>query len=230
MSRKKEIIQTLERKAFTKQKVFALTDDYFNQLKLILAKLCEEYRNDLDGEEVKKKVEIGFKSRSKYEAQFKFSGDTLVFHMHTNVFRFDEQHRLWQSSYLREDELRAYCGVINIYNFLSDSLKYNRMNDAGYLIGRIFINKDGHFFLEGKKQLGFVFNRFDQDKLNKENLREIVEACIMFSLDFDLYTPKFERVQMVSVNQILELGNNLKLRTEKRLGFEFNFRNKDTTA
>ncbi len=230
MDRKKEIIDTLGRKALCKQQVFTLTEDYFKMLKILLAKLCEEYRNELDGEELKKKVEIGFKSSSKYEAQFKFSGDTLVFHMHTNVFRFDDQHRLWKTSYLKEDELRSYCGVINIYNFLSDSLKYNRVNDAGYLIGRIFINKDRHFFLEGKKQLGFVYNRFDRDELDKDKLRDMIEASIMFSLDFDLYTPKFDRVHMVSVDQIMELGNNPRLRTEKRLGFQFNFKDDETKA
>jgi len=31
----------------------------------------------------------------------------------------------------------------------------------------------------------------------------------------------------VSLHQILELSNNIKLRTEKRLGFEFNAQDKD---
>ena len=117
MAHKDEIITTLKRKAFCKQQVFSITEAYFLELKTLLAKLCEEYRNEIDDEEVNRKVEIGFKSKSKYEAQFKFSGDTLVFHMHTNVFGFDEKNHLWQSSYLKEDELRSFCGVINIYNF-----------------------------------------------------------------------------------------------------------------
>ena len=46
--------------------------------------------------------------------------------------------------------MRSFCGVINIYNFLSQTLlKYNRLNDAGFLIASVFINKDYHFFVEG---------------------------------------------------------------------------------
>ena len=66
--------------------------------------------------------------------------------MHTNTFSFDKSHQIWNSSYVKEDEYKAYCGVINVYNFLSDSFKYNRANDLGYMIGRLFINKEKHFF------------------------------------------------------------------------------------
>ena len=40
-----------------------------------------------------------------------------------------------------QNQLGTFCGIINIYNFLSDSFKYNRESDLGYLVGRIFINK-----------------------------------------------------------------------------------------
>ena len=55
--------------------------------------------------------------------------------------------------------------MINIYNFLADSFKYNRLNDVGYLVGRVFLNKDLHYFVEGKRQLGFLYNDFVNDKL-----------------------------------------------------------------
>lgn len=45
-----------------------------------------------------------------------------------------------------------YCGLV-IYNFLSDSFrKFNRNADEGYLIGRIFINRERRYFVEGKQQ------------------------------------------------------------------------------
>jgi len=34
--------------------------------------------------------------------------------------------------------------MISIYNFLSDSFKFNRVNDIGYLIARVFTNKENH--------------------------------------------------------------------------------------
>jgi hypothetical protein len=43
----------------------------------------------------------------------------------------------------------GYFGVVNVYNFLSDSFRYNRERDLGYLVARIFLNKEGHFFVQG---------------------------------------------------------------------------------
>jgi hypothetical protein len=77
--------------------------------------------------------------------ELKAAGDLIIFHMHTNVFKLDQSHSLWKSSYLEEDEMRGYFGLINVYNFLSDSFKFNREGDLGYLVARIFLNKDGHF-------------------------------------------------------------------------------------
>ena len=37
----------------------------------------------------------------------------------------------------------------------------------GYCIGRIFINKENHYFVEGKRQLGFLYNDFMNSKMNK---------------------------------------------------------------
>ena len=74
--------------------------------------------------------------------------------------------------------MRSFCGVINIYNFLSDSLKYNRLNDAGFLIARIFINKDNHFFVEGDAELGFLFNDLINQKINKEQLENIINSAL----------------------------------------------------
>ena len=75
--------------------------------------------------------------------------------MHTNTF-YLKNHHIWNSSYVKEDKYRAYCSVINVYNFLSDSFKYNRVNDLGFMIGRIFINKEKHFFTEGNGRMSFL--------------------------------------------------------------------------
>ena len=74
--------------------------------------------------------------------------------MHTNIFDYQSNHQICKTKYVQQDLMRSFCGIINIYNFLSDSLKYNRMNDSGFLISRIFINKDKHFFVEGDKEMG----------------------------------------------------------------------------
>ena len=65
-----------------------------------------------------------------------------------NVFDFEKTHKVHRTSYVKKDKGNFYCGMINVYNFLADSFKYNRVKDSGYLVGRLFINQDLHFFVE----------------------------------------------------------------------------------
>ena len=146
--------------------------------------------------------------------------------MHSNVFDFPPNHQVSNSKYVKEDNLRGFCGIINIYNFLSDSLKYNRLNDEGILIGRIFINKDNHFFVEGDKELGFLFDDFANQQMNSDMLDQIINVCMVYTLNFDLFTPNFNDVRLISVHQIATMSMNQKIKTSKRLGYKFSHENK----
>ena len=106
-------------------------------------------------------------------------------------------------------------------NFLNDSFKYNRVNDVGYLIARIFLNNETHFFTEGKRQLGFLYNDFPNAVLNKDVLKDILHSAIIYALDFDLLTPPFENMKEVTVMEIMEATNSMNIKTGKRLGFRF---------
>lgn len=216
-----EIISLLEEKASTKQDVYRKTQSVFSDLqKLLKAKSISLTKKILDKD---KSIKVLYSSKGKFEAQLKFSGDTLLFHMHSNVFDFPAGHAIHKTKYVKEDNLRTFCGVIHIYNFLSDSLKYNRMNDEGYLIARIFVNKDYHFFVEGDKQLGFLFNDFVKQVIDKHELEKIIESAMIYSLNFDLQVPNITDVNVVSVHQILQMNTSQKIRTAKRLGYKFSF-------
>ena len=216
-----EIISLLEEKASTKQDVYRKTQSVFSDLqKLLKAKSISLTKKILDKD---KSIKVLYSSKGKFEAQLKFSGDTLLFHMHSNVFDFPTEHVIHKTKYVKEDNLRTFCGVIHIYNFLSDSLKYNRMNDEGYLIARIFVNKDYHFFVEGDKQLGFLFNDFVKQVIDKHELEKIIESAMIYSLNFDLQVPNITDVNVVSVHQILQMNTSQKIRTAKRLGYKFSF-------
>jgi len=217
MNTEKNIVKLLKEKASTKQKVYRITKAVFSDFQEILKKKASTLNENIDD----KNVEVSYDEAGDFDAKFKFSGDTLLFHMHSNVFDFDKSHQVHQTSYVKDDKMRSFCGVINIYNFLSDSLKYNRLNDAGFLIARVFINKDNHFFVEGDKQLGFLFNDFVNQQIDSSQIDKIVNAAITYSLNFDLQTPKFNDVKLVSVHQILDINNNHKIKTSKRLGFKF---------
>ena len=97
------------------------------------------------------------------------------------------------------------------------------MNDSGFLIARIFINKDNHFFVEGDKQLGFLFNNFTTQEINIKEINNIIDVLMIYALNFDLQTPNFNDIKEVFVHQILDMNSNQKIRTAKRMGYKFSF-------
>jgi hypothetical protein len=216
---KDAINRLLKTKSSMKQDVYDRSLEVFKQFKSVIRDLAAELGKEALAAD--KRISVLYTDKGEFEVELKVAGDTLFFHMHTNVFEFDRSHHIRKSSYVKEDEFRSYCGQISIYNFLSDSFKYNRVNDVGYLIGRVFINKEKHYFVEGRKQLGFLYNDFSKSVLEKDSIRNIVEAAILYSLEFDLYTPPFESVRELKVGEILENSLNMKVQTGKRLGFRF---------
>ncbi len=216
---KELIMQMLKDKACLKQDIFQNTKESFSQLKEVLYDIIDDIKKSFG--ESDSRVRLEYDDKGDYEAQITVGGDVLHFYMHTNVFKFESTNSLWRTSYLEEDESRGYVGVINIYNFLADSIRYNRIHDSGYLIARIFINKEDHFLVQGKRQLGFLYNDFTNASLDQAGLRGIVESAIIYTLDFDLFTPPYQDVQEVSVQQIEAVSQHLNIKTGKRLGFKF---------
>ena len=203
-----------------------LKQDVFNNVILnfkILKQVIKEIADDLSTRvgHVDERIVIEYKETGEYEAKVRVAGDLLIFQMHTNVFKFDRENSLWKTSYLSENENRGYCGIINIYNFLNDSFKYNRSNDLGYLVGRIFVNFENHFMVEGKRQLGFLYNDFINNVLDKDQLKSIIQSSIIYCLDFDLLVPNYDLIKEVSVRDVNKMIDDSRMRTGKRLGFVF---------
>lgn len=213
------ILKMLAEKSVLKQDVFLKTKQVFSDLKSILKEIHADLKTSVKIYE--KKLSLEYFDKGDHEVELRIAGDSIIFMMHTNVFTFDREHNIWKTSYIDDDNGRSYCGVIYIYNFLADSLRFNRANDVGYLIGRIFVNKDLHFFVEGKRQMGFLYNDFAHAVLDKESIRSVIESAILYCLDFDLYSPGYESVKEISVQQILESTLQQKIVTGKRLGFRF---------
>ena len=218
MKNEAEILKLLKEKSATKQLIYRNTKEVFDDL-VVSLKSKEKSLTSLLKNEVEN-VELEFKSNGLFDVQLKFAGDTLLFHMHSNIFDFPPTHEIFKSKYINSDKTRSFCGVINIYNFLSDSLKYNRLNDEGVLIGRIFINKEKKFFVEGDEDLGSSFKEFSKKEINSESIEEIINACMIFTLNFDLCSPNFNDVRLVSVHHLLTMSMNQKIKTSKRLGYQ----------
>ena len=139
MSEAKElIVKMIKERSCLKQDVYAQVHSTFSTLKEVLAESIEGIQDEFANTD--SRVQFYYKDKGEFEAEIKMAGDVLIFHMHTNVFQFDRSHSVWNSSYLRDNELNGYVGVINVYNFLADSFKFQRKHDLGYMIARIFVN------------------------------------------------------------------------------------------
>lgn len=213
------ILRTLSEKSIIKQQIYNNTFEAFKSLKKVSKYLITNYKKQLKTNV--NKIPLEYKDKGTYEAEIRVAGDLLILNMHTNVFEFDKNHGIWKISYVENNDMNSYCGIINIYNFLSDSFKYNRLDDVGYLIGRIFINKDNHYFVEGKRQLGFLYNDFGNAVIDTKAIKDIVQSAILYTLDFDLLVPPYENMQIASVAQMKQRINKSKVKTGKRLGFKF---------
>lgn len=213
------IFQVVKEKCTLKQDVFHNIQLNFRILKIVLKEVGDDLKDRM--KEVDERVAIEYRDVDDYEAHLRVGGDILIFHMHTNVFKFDDTHSLWKTSYLKENTNRGFCGVINVYNFLTDSYTYNRVNDLGYLIARLFINNENHYMVQGKRQLGFLYNDFINSVIDKDNMKAIVQSAVLYALDFDLYIPPYDQVKEVSVYEMQQLSEGLRMKTGKRLGFRF---------
>ena len=219
LNTKSAILQTIREKSIIKQLVYKNTVEVFLELKEILKNLVKDYNLELIDEPDAVKLE--FEDRGASEVQIRVASDILIFSMYSDVFQFDRDHPVWKKDYVKQNPNNAYSGVINIYNFLSDSLKYKRSEDLGYLVARIFINREKHYIVEGKRQMGLLENDLSQSISDENSLKKIVETAINYSLNFDLLVPPYDDVKILSVADIDEKIHNAKIKTGKRLGFQF---------
>ncbi|MDG1331275.1 MAG: hypothetical protein P8P74_03030 [Crocinitomicaceae bacterium] len=211
------VIDLLLNKAAMKQDIADYAETIFDHFKLIMQDELQNLKKTVDDSRVRLKME----DKGKHEFRVAIGSDVLVFQLHRNVFRLPEENPLWKTPYLEQNGANGYFGMINIYNFLAESFEQNRMNDAGYLIGRIYLNHEERFMVEGKGQLGFLFRDLANSKMNDDIVRHILQVSMAYAIEFDLITPPYDLVQQVSVGQIQMISSDLQVATGKRLGFKF---------
>lgn len=212
------ILTSLKEKSTHKLKVLNQTKDYFESLKAEAEKLANELCDDVESIS---NVDVKYTEKGYFQAELKFGEDVVIFFLHNDVFDFDRSHRIWKTSYVEKDRLNAYCGMISIFNFLNSSFELNRLEDLGYLVGRLFVNAEGHYFVEGKKQLGFLYNDFGSSQLDGPSLRKIIMSAVQYCQEFDLLTPPFSSMGQVQVGQMIDISKQMSVKTGKRLGFQF---------
>lgn len=218
---REKILSTIIEKSTLKQRVYDNTFNVLGLLKDTLFEMASEMDDALDGK-LDKRVRIEYRDRGKFEAQLQVASDLLIFRMHTDVFEFDTAHPIWNNEYVSSAPRNSYCGIIDIYDFLSDSFKFNRSADEGYLIGRIFINCERMFFVEGKEQSSMRAAEFGSEEISRESLIAILETAIHYAVNFDLLTPPYEHNKRVTVEMFNTKFDNSKFIVGKRLDYDFN--------
>ncbi len=216
-SQREQILKLLKDKSVMKQDVFKNTTAAFDLLKQAISEIAQNLKQET--EVIDKRIGITVTETNNYVTQLKVAGDMLEFFMHTNVFQFDKSHVMFKTGYVKQNDYNSYCGIINVYNFLADSFKYNRSEDLGYLVCRIFINREMRFFIEAKGMMGSKYASFSDAPLNKEQLLEVINDLIIYVISFDLFTPPFDAVKQVSVGEMQEKVSSINLRIGKRLGY-----------
>ncbi len=215
-----KILQEIIDKSNLGQKVFDNTFAVMQKLKETLHELASELDEELE-ESLDERVRIEYRDRGKYEAHFIFGENMLIFSMHTDIFKFSREDSIWQNDYVARTPENSYCGIINVWNFLKDSFEHKRLGDEGYLVARIFVNREMHYMVEGKRQNICTRAQFGNHLVDKEGLTDIIESAIDYALHFDLLVPPYESQKVVTAEQFNTKFENSKMQTGKRMGYEF---------
>jgi hypothetical protein len=219
MTPSETIDKLLKEKSVLKQDVFYTTINTFQDLKEVLKESIAEIKERFGSTD--DRVEFYYKDRGDFQVEVKIAGDILIFQMHTNVFQFEKESSFWQTGYLKEHPENSFVGTINVYNFLSDSFRYDRTSDVGYLLARVFINKENHFVVQGKKQLGIMFNDIVASNFDAANQMKFVDQVVLYALNFDLLIPPYENLHQITVEEMQDINHSGSLATGKRMGFQF---------
>lgn len=171
-----------------------------------------------------KDITIEFTPVNEHEFHVKLAGDLLIFVLHTNIVTFADDHAMMNDPYMKEQEVNRYFGQIMIYNFMSDSLKFNRVNDPGYLLARLMINHDNRFFIEGEGQLATLFNKISDQPLTTETLNALVKLSLAIAIENDLMAMPYPEVKFITLYQKLE--HTPDLGGGQKIGFRMSYEDK----
>ena len=211
-----QIFDGLKQKSTAKQAIYRNTLAAFDCLRLVSQELVVELTRKLTP--LDSSVLIEYRSVNDLEFHIRFSGDLLVFVMHSNIVTFPDTYGPMPSAYVADDFRRRFFGHIMAYNFMADSIKYQRLNDPGYLVGRLLVNIDNHYYLEGVQQLELPNNDMADNLISPETMRLYVESAMIAAVNNDLIAPLLPEIQKISVKQKME---NQQVSRGSKVGFSF---------
>lgn len=170
-----------------------------------------------------KDVTVEFNQVNKQEFDVKLAGDMLIFVLGTNIVTLEESHPILKDEYIQQNEVNRYFGQIMVYNFMAESLKYNRTNDPGYLLARLMINHENRFFIEGERELR-EYNEISPNAITEDDLKMFVKIVLKMAIENDLVAPAFTEVKAITLNQ--KRDHTLELGGAQKIGFRMSYEQK----
>jgi len=204
--------ESLETRALLKQNVWAVTQQFYNDLKSEANALTNSLRKSISSKE----VTIEVNEVSEHEFNIKFGSDVLVFGMHTNIVTFDSTNHLMKLKEVQDNKGLGYFGQIMIYDFMADSVKYERTRDAGYLIARLLINSDNKFHIEGVRGLHYLFPPGGTEN-TLENVALFLKKALVVTIESDLIGKDFEKIRQTTLGE--KLARNKEIGYDSKIGF-----------
>lgn len=208
--------EILESRSVLKQEVWRQSKEVFARMKDTCIKLADELEEKIDHED----VEVKFSEVSEYEFQMKFGSDVLVFILHTNVVTFGDENHLMKLERTLADPRSKYFGQIMIYNFMADTLLYERKGDAGYLISRLLVNVNNEFHVEGVRKLQYLFPE-GGTAATQQNISHLLKRAMAVTIETDLIGDDFGKIKQISFGE--KLARNQEIGFNSKIGFQMEY-------
>jgi len=209
----------LENKSMAKQLTYKNLLTAFEWLSQESKRIIDELR--LKVKPADEDVTVDFYPVNEHEFHVKLAGDLLVFVLHTNVVTFDDKQAIMKVPYIRRKEANRYFGQIMIYNFMSDSIKFNRLNDPGYLLARLLINHESRFLVEGDGDLGLIYRMISNNPIKEKDINNIVKLSLKIAIENDLMAAPFTQVRLITLFQKIE--KTQELGAGQKIGFKMSY-------
>jgi hypothetical protein len=85
-------------------------------------------------------------------------------------------------------------------------------------VGRLLVNIESHYFLEGVQQLELPDNDMSDNLVTNESMKLFVESAMIAAVNNDLIAPPLPEIKKISVKQKLE---NQQVSRGSKVGFSF---------
>jgi hypothetical protein len=210
-----KILNKLQTTSKLKHNLFGQTESLFRQMEEICITVAKEIQEANKGDQP---VPLKVERINDFEFIFRIGGDVLIFILQSNIVRLPDDTYLSKTKYLKNDLNLRYFGQVLIYNFISDTLTYGRLEDPGYLIGRVLLNTENKFFIEGDRKIVYSFPELKENPVTSEKTRDLIEKLIESALDNDLLAPAFQDLMLITYHQKLEHTSSMG--NPKKIGFD----------